>query len=188
MKKWVNGEILLIMLKKMTAVLCIFASLFFFSSCKMPERQDWSQLIYMTDRYCKNMKIEIRDSFFYEGQWFLILKSPDGQKIIITAREDESLLINSVSVSVLNAYEEEEDKNDGASDTVFSENSFIMLSEGITKAFCGKEKAFLLLDGVGFYKENALFSDETFFFTEGRYSLTFFNSEIGSSLMIEMIY
>ncbi len=153
----------------------------------MPERQDWSQLIYMTDRYCKNMEIEIRDSFFYEGQWFLILNSPDGQKVIITAREDESLLITSLSVSVLDAYEEKEKSTDEASDEATG-NSFITVAEGLTQAFCGKENAFRLLEGVSFYKENALFSDETFFFDEGRYSLTFFNSEIGSSLMIELLY
>ena len=176
MKKWVNGEILLIMLKKMTAVLCIFASLFFFSSCKMPERQDWSQLIYMTDRILEDIEIDIGDSFFYDGKWFLIVSAAPGNDILITAVEDENLLITSFSVTALNTGSE------GNAEV------FQRVASAVVKVFSGEENASVLLDGVGLFSEGRVFSEETFFCENGRYAITFFNAEEGCSLMGELLY
>ena len=164
------------MLKKLIAVLCIFALLFSFSSCKMPERQDWSQLVYMTDRELKDMKLNIEDSFFYDGKWFLSVPVTAEENILITASEDENLLITSFAVTVL---------NNGAEGTA---EVFLNITEAVLKAFSGTDNAGKLIEGVGLFAEDRLFSEETFFFESGRYSVSFFNAPEGSSLMAELLY
>lgn len=164
------------MLKKLTSVLCIFAFLFLLSSCKMPERQDWSQLIYMTDRSLEDIEIDIEDSFFYEGKWFLTVPVTEENNILITAVENEDLLITSFSVTVLNTGSE------GNAEV------FQKVAAAVVKVFSGEENASVLLDGIGLFAEGRVFSEETFFFEHGRYSLTFFNAPEGSSLMGELLY
>lgn len=163
------------MTKKLLSVLLIFAVSLFLVSCNRENRFSFPELIRRLDENSEGIGVSLDDAFFSDGEWFLFVSVCSEDDILITAKEnEESKFLESVTVSTL----EMEDEG--------QREAFIKICETAVSAFVFDADAKELLEGVNLYKESALFSENTYFYEDGRFSLSFFNADIGSTLTIEI--
>lgn len=159
--------------KKLLSLLLIFLFVFTFCACEKPIRVDFSELLLRMKKELPEYSFEMTDAFYSEGQWFLFINAKSENDILITAKEDESRYITQLGISAMNT------DNDIAYD-------YINFCESAGKAFTGSEDIDTFLGKVNFYNENEIFSENTYFAEEGRYSLSFFNAESGSTVLYEI--
>lgn len=160
--------------KKLLSVLVIFLLLFTSASCTAPERVDFSELLKRTAKLLPEYSFETQDAFFSDGQWFLFIKTGMEAEILLTVKEDEYKYAEEVGVSVLNTKEE------GIIPVVLS------VCEAVHKAFVFGKDTENLLTRLGIYDENKFFSENTYFAEAGRFRLSFFNADMGSTVVFKI--
>lgn len=165
------------MLKKIMSLLLIIAVSISLVACNRENRFVFSELLKRIGKELPDVEVNMEDAFFSDGEWFLFLSVSEENDIIITASEDESnKYLTSVAVSSVNM---------GLEGQV---EQYIKVCEAAADAFIFGIDAKKALESTGFYTENIIFSDEVRFFEEGRFKLSFFNADIGSTLLMEMVY
>lgn len=159
------------MQKKLLSLLVIFLLLLISASCSTPERVDFSELLIRMEKALPDFSFDINDAFFSDGQWFLFIKTGKEAEILLTVKEDEYKYAEEVSVSILNTGE------DGVIPLAVS------FCEAVHKAFVFGNDTENLLVSLGIYDEDTFFSENTYFAEAGRFSLSFFNAQAGSTVI-----
>lgn len=163
------------MLKKAMSVLLIFSLLTVLNSCSREKRISFSELIKRMNENGIANELHMSDAFFSDGEWFLFIKHENEDKLILTAAENaDSKYIEKASVSVIN-----DEKGETAQE-------FISLCEALTASFTFDIDKKESLEQTGLYDKGMLFSESTSFYDEGRFSFSFFNADLGSTLLIEI--
>lgn len=163
------------MTKKILSVLLIFAVCIFLASCERENRLSFPEFTRILNEEFEEITVSAEDAFFDDGEWFLFVSVAGEDDILITAKENaESRFIEAVSVSCL------EMGNPGQIE------AFIRMCEAAAAAFVFGTDYNALLEGVMLYNENAVFSEDVYFYEEGRFFVSFFNDSTGSTLMIEI--
>ena len=161
--------------KKSAVVLLIFIFTVILNSCTYEQRVDFSELVRRMNRWAEGYEAVLEEAFFSDGEWFLFVSSGDNNEVLLNGREDESKLLTRVCVTILNDTE-----------NVDSE-LFFSVCENSLRAFTYNGDSEGLLSSSHLYDEGILFSDAVYFYESGRYKTSFFNSEIGSTFMIEIV-
>lgn len=162
------------MLKKSVYILVIFLGVSLFSGCKKETRIDFSELLIRTQRYHGEIEADFGDAFFSEDSWYIFLSSLEGDDTLLKATQDGNKYLVFVELTVANSGVEG------------NEQAFIKLAEAVTKAFCDLDNTKAFLEEGGLYEENIIFSREFRCVEKGRYTLSFFNSSLSSSLILEI--
>lgn len=163
----------MILSKKLISLLLIFSFAFSLCACEKPVRVDFSELLLRMKKELDEYSFDITDALYSEGQWFLFINAKEENDILITAKEDENRYITQLGISVMNT------ESDASQD-------FVRFCESGGKALTGFDNIESFLEKVSFYKEDEIFSDNTYFAEEGRYGLSFFNAESGSTVLYEI--
>lgn len=164
------------MTKKLLSVLLIFSVCMAFSCCNRENRFSFPELIRRVEDGFDCTELSLENAFFSDGEWFLFVSACGENDMLITAKENEqSKFLESVSVSVT------EMGYDG------QKEAYIKLIEAVASAFIFDADIKKLLEGVKLYEDSAVFSEDTYFYEEGRFSLSFFNADIGSAMLIEIV-
>jgi len=164
------------MQKKVVSLLLIFSLCLTFSSCYLQERVDITELMRRMKKSEKEVVPELTDAFFSDDEWFVFMSVLNEDDTLLTAKEGEGHLLLQVSLTMMNMEAQGQAER------------FISLCECMTSAFSGKENTEKLLSGIRLYEKGTVFSEKTCFFEEGRYKLSLFNDEVGSTLLIELVY
>ncbi len=164
------------MAKKLLSVLLIISVCLFTVSCNRENRFSFPELLRRLEENSKDMSFDMNEAFFSEEKWFLFVSVCSEDDMLITATENpQSRYLEEVSVSVVDVGNENQTEE------------FIRLCEAVADAFIFDCDSTELLKGVGLYIEDAVFSEDTYFYEEGRFSLSFFNADIGSTLVISIV-
>ena len=166
----------MILPKKMVAVLLIFTLMIFTSSCSVRKRMDFTEFLLRSEKNFGEDVFFREKAFYSDDSWFLFLSILSDDDFLISARENEKKTLESVTVSTFSSENKEK------------EEIFIRLCSAVSFAFITEEKPEVFLEKLELSEEGSVFSDDVLFFTEGRYKASLFNSDMGSTLMIEMIY
>lgn len=174
-KKRVRTDNILIMIKKNLSVLLIFSVLLCFSGCHRENRFDFSELMRRMESFDERIVFDTQKAFFSKGEWFVFLSVAEEDDIIVSAKEDENTgYITSVSVSTVNTGKESDSK------------VFLDVCVAAADAFIFGTDKKDALEGVGLFNENVIFSENTYFYETGRFNLSFFNADMGSTLIIDI--
>ena len=168
-------EIILIMQKKVFLILFIFAFSVLLPSCSKQTRIDFSELLLRIEREVGEIRLEPEDAFFSDGQWFLFVSVSGEDDILLTATEDEGCYIISVGISTVRI-----------PDSLDQKNNFIAFCDASAKAFMSSTPSGPLLDELGLYDETLIFSEEVRFSQYERFSASFFNADMGSTVRISI--
>ena len=161
------------MAKKILSLLLIFLLIFTFCSCTEPVRADFSELLIRMNKKNADYVLRIEDAFFSEDQWFLFVEVNGENSILLTAREDENRYITQVGISVMDTGDE-------------AVAVFMSLCEAAGEAFTLSNSIKDFLGKVNFYNENEIFSENAYFAQEDRYCLSFFNAQMGSTVLFQI--
>ncbi len=165
------------MQKKLLSLLLIFTTVLSFSACKKENRFDFSELLIRTEDFYGEKELSLENAFFSENKWFLFLSICETDDMLITAKEEEDTkYLLSVSVTVLNT------GNDG------QREAFVKMCKAVIRSFMPERNIDELAENIALSDIEAVFSDEVYFYTEGRYKLSLFNSEQSSTMIIELVY
>lgn len=162
------------MSKKTVSFLVIFFIVLFFGGCKKTERLDFSELLIRTEKYNESLDADINRAFYSDSCWYLFFSVAAENDVLLKAEEDENLLLTKVSVTTM----------DSGQDA--AKQAFIDVVRAVMEAFCSVENTDEFALNTGLYDENIIFSDEIRYYEEGRYSTEFFNSPLGTAMMIEI--
>lgn len=174
-KKRARKNNILIMIKKTLSFLLIFFVCFSFFACRRENRFDFSELMLRLERSDDRIIFDTDKSFFSKGEWFTFLSVTEEDDIIISAKEDETTgYITSVSISTVNSENE-----DGA-------KTFVDVCTAVADAFIFDVSSRDALEGIRLFDKGVVFSDNTYFYEIGRFTLSFFNADMGSTLLIEI--
>ena len=102
------------------------------------------------------------DAFFSEGQWFLFVTAVSEDDILITVKEDENRYVTEVGISALNT------------------------GKAAANAFVFAADTDLLFDKTGVFDRKRIFSEDTYFAEDGRFKLSFFNADMGSTVLLRI--
>lgn len=160
--------------KKLLSLLLIIALIVSFSSCTKPVRVDFSELLLRMEKELNDYSLDIENAFFSEQQWFLFVSAVTSDDILITAKEDENKFITDVGISVINT---------GDTSVI---PVYINFCEAAGNALLYNTDTKALLTESALYEENTVFSENTYFAQLGRYKVSFFNAEMGSTVLYQI--
>ncbi len=161
------------MQKKVLSVLCIFSLLTALVSCTSQLRIDFSELLKRTQKQFPELTLDMENAFYSDGEWFLFVSLCAQDDILLTASADENGCLTCVGISAVRIIDCEEQKK-----------SFIEFSEAAAGAFMGEISPSALLNELGLYDESLIFSQQVRFSEYGRFSASFFNADVGSTVRI----
>ncbi len=159
------------MTKKLLCLLFIFPLVLSFVSCTKPARIDFSELLLRMEKDLSLYELDIEDAFFSEGQWFLFVSAVAQDDILITVKEDENSFLTDVGISAINT-----------GDDKIAE-VYVSFCKAACNAFVFDADGAALLEEAGVLESNAVFSDKVSFSEDGRFKVSFFNAEQGSTML-----
>lgn len=142
----------------------------------MEQRIDFSEFIRRINKQSDKYEAAQEDAFISDGEWFLFVSAAGQDDILINAKEDENKLLTSVSVSVINTGIDRQDE------------VFVDFCRRAVTAFTENADSEKILEDSHLLDENIIFSDEAYFSENGRFKTSFYNAELGSTFLIELLY
>lgn len=165
------------MRKKVISLLVIFTVAILFSSCTREERIDFSELLVRMDSLFDEVDFPQEAAFFSESKWYLFFSVFSENDCLLSAEQDENGFLTNVSVCAF---------YDGRGN---AQESFVSVCEKLSKCFVPVDyPTDDLLEEVGLYEKDSVFSDGVHFSQSGRYAFSLFGTDFGSAFYIELQY
>lgn len=165
------------MRKKVISLLVIFTVAILFSSCTREERIDFSELLVRMDSLFDEVDFPQEAAFFSESKWYLFFSVFSENDCLLSAEQDENGFLTNVSVCAF--YDGREN----------AQESFVSVCEKLSKCFVPVDyPTDDLLEEVGLYEKDSVFSEGAHFSQSGRYAFSLFGTDFGSAFYIELQY